>query len=109
MRLVLAILMITAAVATSSSQEPTKPAITSITALPSDPILTTGSCTASRSGYLQEKGRTKLTKAEIGEFVRDSLSDGYVVTIYPETKSGIFVDMECVARNPIAAEAPSHP
>ena len=90
-------------IAESGGQEPTKPAITSVTALPSDPILTTGICTSSRSGYLEAKGRTKLTKAEIGDFIQSSLSEGYAVTIYPETKNGIFVDMECVAANRITA------
>jgi hypothetical protein len=45
-----------------------------------------------------------MTKAEIGKFVDSSLRNGYVLTIYPETKRGIFVDMEC-----LATKAPSHP
>ena len=80
-----------------SGQESSKPPISKITVLPSEPITSSGSCTASTAGYLEIKGRTKITKAEIGKFVDSSLRDGYVITIYPETKRGIFVDMECIA------------
>jgi hypothetical protein len=91
--------------ATLSGQEATKPAISKITVLPPEPISASGSCTASTAGYLEIKGRTKMTKAEMGKFVDSSLRDGYVITIYPETKRGIFVDMECAA----IPKAPSHP
>jgi len=79
------------------AQQLDKPQIGSITVLPSDPILPSGNCKVSRAGYLEKKGKIEMTKAEIGEFVDSSLRDGYVLTIYPQTKNGIFVNMECVA------------
>jgi hypothetical protein len=78
-------------------QELERPRISKITMLPSEPVHVSGNCMASRSGYLEINGRTKLTQAEIGKFVDSSLKDGYVLTVYPETKRGIFVNMECVA------------
>jgi len=86
--------------ATLSGQE----SISKITVLPSEPIAP-GSCTTSTAGYLEIKGRTKMTKVEIGKFVDSSLREGYILTIYPETKRGIFVDKECIA----ASKASSHP
>jgi hypothetical protein len=77
-----------------SGQE-TKPQITTITMLPSEPPLVPAKCTASWSGYLEKNGRTKMAEAEIAKFVRSSLRDGYVLTIYPESKRGVFVNMEC--------------
>ncbi len=50
-----------------------------------------------------------MTQYEFGKFVNTSLHDGYVLTIYPETNRGIFVNMECVATKPTTSEAPSHP
>src|SRR5580704_9001126 len=92
-------------VATLLGQDTNKPRIGNITVLPSDPIPTTGNCTTSRAGYLEKGGRTNMTKAEIGEFVDSSLRDGYILTIYPQTKSGIFVNMECIAeKNPAASK-----
>jgi hypothetical protein len=44
---------------------------------------------------LEKSGRTKMTEAEIAKFVATSLRDGYVLTIYPESKRGIFVNMQC--------------
>jgi hypothetical protein len=41
----------------------------------------------------------KITKVEMAQFVTSNLRDGYVLTIYPESKSGIFVDMECPVSN----------
>ena len=78
-----------------NSQESGKPSIAQITVLPSEPVKPTGNCKADLSGYLEMDGRTKMTKAEIGNWVDSSLRDGYVVTIYPETKRGIFVNMDC--------------
>jgi hypothetical protein len=90
--LILSVCFVLGSVA-ASGQELAKPTISKITVLPSEPIIASGSCTASTAGYLEIKGRTKMTKAEIGKFVDSSLRDGYVITIYPETKRGIFVDM----------------
>jgi hypothetical protein len=84
-----------------------KPHIGRIAALPSELPLVTATCTASRSGYLEKDGRTKITEAEMAMFIAASLRDGYILTIYPESKSGVFVDMECAASNKLTA--PSHP
>jgi hypothetical protein len=81
---------------TLSAQEPTKPQISKITALPAEAPLSLATCTASRSGYLEKKG-TKMKEAEMAKFITFSLREGYVLTIYPESKSGIFVNMECPA------------
>jgi hypothetical protein len=90
---------------TLSAQESGRPRIGNITVLPSEPILPSGNCSASRFGYLEKDGKTKFTEAEIGKFVSSSLRDGYVLTIYPETGRGMFVDMECTADS----KAPSRP
>jgi len=79
------------------AQELTKPQIGKIVALPADEPLQAATCTASWSGYLEINGRIELTEAEIGKFVASSLRDGYVLTIYPESKNGVFVDMTCPA------------
>ncbi len=79
-------------------QQPEKPHISNIAVLPSEPIMPSGDCTTSRYGYLENHGKTKLTElteAEIGKFVDSSLHSGYIITIYPETKRGVFVGMEC--------------
>ena len=36
-----------------------------------------------------------MTQAEVGKFVNSGLHEGYVLTIYPESKRGIFVNLEC--------------
>jgi hypothetical protein len=92
-----------------NSQESNRPQISSIAVLPSDPVVASGNCTASTAGYLEINRRTKMTKAELGKFVDSSLRDGFVLTIYPETRRGIFVNMECFATHPKTSEAPSHP
>jgi len=91
---------------TLAAQE-SKPQISRITALPGEGPLSPPTCTASRSGYLENSGK-KMTEAEIAAFVTSSLREGYVLTIYPDSKSGIFVDMECPAIQPSNA-TPSHP
>lgn len=91
-----------------NSQETPRPQIDKITVLPSEPITPTGSCRSSTAGYLELKGKTKLSETEIGKFVDSSLRDGYVVTIYPATKRGIFVNMECISTLD-AARVLAHP
>jgi hypothetical protein len=78
-----------------SAQSPSKPTIQQIGMLPSDPIVAIGSCKSSTGGYLERNHHARLNKAEIGDFISSSLQDGYIVTIYPPTKRGIFVAMEC--------------
>jgi len=89
-----------ALVAAVSAQENLKPTIASISATPSDPAVATGNCNASTSGYLLDKQGKKMTNAELGKYLVSSLRDGYVITAYPETQNGVFVDMKCVAKNP---------
>jgi hypothetical protein len=84
------------------AQEPSKPRISSITALPAD-ASPSGNCSASRSGYLETSGKEKITEAKLARFVSSNLRDGYVLTIYPETSNGIFVNMECTAKRPFTA------
>ena len=97
--------LLLSALAPLNSQEVNRPQISNITVLPSESVVPTGSCTSSTAGYLEKDGKTELTKVEIGKFVDSSLRDGYVLTIYPKTKRGIFVNMECIA----APKVPSHP
>jgi hypothetical protein len=75
-------------------QEATTPKIGSITTLPSEPILT-GTCSSSYAGYLEKAGRTILRDNEVGHVVSKAIKHGYIVTIYPHTKRGIFVNFEC--------------
>jgi hypothetical protein len=78
-----------------------KPAIVSIKTLPSIAVPNgPWACTAGSAGYLEVNGRTKLTDSEIGKIVSQSLRDGYTLTLYPQTKLGIFVDAECNAAAP---------
>jgi hypothetical protein len=88
-------------VCASGGQE--KPKI-NLQPLPSEPI-PVGACTASWFGYLEKDSRTDLTDAEIGEFVSKNLRDGYVITIYPKTKRGIFASLSC----PTASKPNAHP
>jgi hypothetical protein len=89
------------------AQEPSKPRIADISAVPSDhPVNATGVCTASMSGYLLNKQGKKMTEPEAGKYLVSSLKDGYVITVYPETEGGIFVDMKCIATKPNAPARP---
>ena len=77
------------------AQEPTRPKI-SITGIPPEPIQA-GNCTYSTSGYLElANGKTvDFTDAEFGRMILPALHEGYVITLYPVTKRGIFVNSEC--------------
>jgi hypothetical protein len=90
------------AIPVAFGQQIPKPQLSNVAARPSDPMPTSVTCTASWSGYLQHKGK-KVTDAEISRFVSSSLHDGYVLTMYPETPSGIFVDMVCTAKTQSSA------
>jgi hypothetical protein len=85
-----------------------RPRIASIRTLPSDPIPSgPWSCKSGSAGYLEERGgRTDLSDAELGQTVAAYLRDGYTATIYPKTKNGIFVDLEC---NAVAIQKPTSP
>jgi len=76
-----------------SGQE--KPTIAKITVLPSDPVVPSGTCKSSTAGYVEIRGKTRLTDVEIGKAVAGYLKDGYIVTVYPATKSGTFVNLDC--------------
>lgn len=74
--------------------QPEKPQVT-IMGVPSEPT-PPGTCTSSTFGYLELNGkRTGFTDAEFGQMILPALRQGYVITIYPPTKRGIFVNQEC--------------
>ena len=77
------------------AQQTDKPRISTLTVVPSEPIQPTGNCKSNTGGYLNKDGRTALTNSEIGQFVSDKLHDGYILTVYPATKNGIFVSAGC--------------
>jgi hypothetical protein len=84
-----------------------KPRIASVTGVPSEPIAP-GRCTYSTSGYLEMANGKKenFTDAEFGHMILPVLRDGYVLTIYPPTKRGIFISSMCPAAD---ANASTHP
>jgi len=59
-----------------------------------------GSCSESQSGFLgvvgqNGKERTALTAIEIGEYIRNRLSQGYSITLHPQLSGRIYVIAEC--------------
>jgi hypothetical protein len=79
-----------------NSQETGKPPIAELAVLPSDPVVPSGTCKSSTAGYLENSRPPKtMSDEEMGRFVSKSLRDGYIVSIYPASKSGIFVAMQC--------------
>jgi hypothetical protein len=93
--------------ATALAAQESKPQISNIAAISGEGPLFPPTCTASRSGYLENQDK-KMTEAEIAKFITSSLRQGYVLTIYPDSKSGIFVNMECVPSANVKA-TPLHP
>lgn len=93
----------------AGAQQASKPQIGKVVGLPSD-FTPSGNCASSTQGYLTmpKNGRAKLTDSELGKSIRSALQQGYVITVYPETKNGVFADMECATAKK-ATEAPSHP
>ena len=76
------------------SQQPSKQNMT-IHGSPSEPIAT-GSCVSTTFGYIELNGKTAdFTDAEFGHVISAALRQGYVLTIYPPTKRGVFVNQEC--------------
>lgn len=75
------------------SQQTQKPLMT-ISVAPPEPIAA-GTCTSSTSGYLDLNGKTEFTEDEFGKMILPALRQGYVLTIYPPTKRGIFINQEC--------------
>jgi hypothetical protein len=71
-----------------------KPSV-SVSGAPSEPI-PPGTCTSSTFGYLELGGRRAgFTDEDLGKAIQSALRQGYVLTIYPPTKSGIFLNQEC--------------
>lgn len=68
--------------------------IKSITVGP-EPPLHEVACKATTFGYLHVGERTKLTAAEIGDYVMSATTVGKIVILYPESKSGIFAYETC--------------
>lgn len=76
------------------AQNANKPIVT-MNPHPSEPIAT-GDCKNSSVGYLYLNGKsTDFTDEEFGKMIMPALRQGYVITIYPQTKRGIFVYQEC--------------
>jgi hypothetical protein len=76
------------------AQEVGKPNLT-ISGAPSEP-LSIGTCEFSTFGYIEIGGRrADFDDAKFGKEIKAALLKGYVLTIYPPTKSGIFVNQEC--------------
>jgi hypothetical protein len=90
----LACMIIYVVVLSLAAQDTAKLGISAIRELPSEPPIKTAICSSSTSGYLEKNG-TVLTEAEIGTTVSKALKEGYVVTLFPESKRGIFVNFEC--------------
>lgn len=77
------------------AQQPGSSSKISITGVPSEPI-TPGTCTSSTFGYVELNGkRADFSDADFGSAIKSALRQGYVLTIYPPTKSGIFINQEC--------------
>jgi hypothetical protein len=64
---------------------------------PGAPPLHDPTCTGSSVGYLESEadGHTDVTAKEIGKYVLDHINSGTVLTIFPPTKDGIFVVVDC--------------
>jgi len=77
-------------------QDATRRPNVSIVGIPSEPIVP-GSCKSSTAGYLEKAGNHDLTEPEIGHYIMAKLREGYILTVYPQTKRGIFVDFECTS------------
>jgi hypothetical protein len=65
-----------------------------------EPPLRSATCKAGSYGYLHVGERTKLTPIEIGQYVAAKIADGAILTVYPESKSGVFVHVECPKPQP---------
>jgi hypothetical protein len=96
--LLLSLVFLLSLIAHLSAQQQNKPSvrITSLRGVPSEPVAP-GSCTYSISGYLIKGNRTDLTESELGTAIYSDLRQGYIVTVYPPTKNGIFAYSECPA------------
>jgi hypothetical protein len=80
-------------------QQQSKPNIGSVSGnAPTDAIAAaaSGGCSTTTFGYLDLKGKTAdFTDEEFGKMIQPALRQGYVLTIYPPTKRGVWVYQEC--------------
>jgi hypothetical protein len=93
------VLLLMLAIGVLSAQKATW-RIDEISVRPGDPPLKPITCTESDSGYghVHFGERTKLTSAEIGQYVVESTQNGSIVTLYPEDSHGWFVSSVCPKR-----------
>ena len=81
------------------AQQQPKPNFSSIVAsAPPDALSSaaSGTCKTTTFGYLDLNGKTEdFTDQELGKMIQPALRQGYVLTIYPPTKRGIWVYQEC--------------
>src|ERR1039458_3754174 len=76
------------------AQQPSNPKVR-IEGSPSEPIAN-GTCTSSTFGYMELNGNSAgFSDAEFGKAIRAALRQGYVLTIYPPTKRGTFINQDC--------------
>ena len=75
----------------------------SVSELPPEPI-PAGTCKRSYSGYLEiyKRGKAKdtdLTSQQIGDYIKQRLSEGYSLSLYPQASGRLFVIETCPAKN----------
>lgn len=89
------------------AQQLKKPSITSIRAMPGEPI-PKGTCSYATSGYLEMDGSREFTDADLGKLIAPALRQGYVITLYPPIPGhGIYAFQDCpAAQKPKATDAP---
>lgn len=83
------------------SRQTESPSI-SVRISPSDKPLHAATCNASYSGYLHntKTGRPVISEDAIGKFIGEQLREGYVLTVYPPTSRGIWVNSDCPTTAP---------
>lgn len=97
MQTIFRLAVISAAVFCLLAQDSDRPKISKLQGVPSEPV-PPGTCKASTFGHLQLNGKTAdFTDAEFGKMILPALREGYILTIYPPTKSGIFINQECAS------------
>jgi len=82
-------------VAPSNKDKLDQTTLGSLTVGPGKPPLHPKTCKGSSFGYVNVRGRFKLTPQELGEYIAAKTSDGEIVTAYPETADGFFVTEKC--------------
>jgi len=85
------------------SQEPQVPKVSSVSELPPEQI-PAGTCQHSYSGYLEipehkKVKNTNFTAQDIGDYVKKRLSEGYILSLYPQASGRLFVIETCTAKN----------